>query len=70
MLRKDSEIKWNAKEKMSFDEVKSSLTHAPILSSPDYIKDFIIFSFASEHTIAAMLMQKKGGIQETHSLFQ
>jgi len=34
------------------------LTKAPVLISLDFTKDFIIFSFASEHTIAAVLLQK------------
>jgi hypothetical protein len=38
--------------------VKHALTQAPVLISPDYTKDFYLFSFASEHTIAAVLLQK------------
>lgn len=58
MLKRDSEIKWNAKAKRSFIDVNEDLTHAPIFISLDYTKVFIIFSFASEHTIAAVLLQK------------
>ena len=38
--------------------MKHALTQAPILISPDYTKDFYLFSFASEHTIATVLLQK------------
>jgi hypothetical protein len=38
--------------------VKHALTQAPVLISPDYTKDFYLFSFASEHTIAGVLLQK------------
>ena len=38
--------------------MKHALTQAPILISPDYTKYFYLFSFASEHTIAAVLLQK------------
>jgi hypothetical protein len=34
------------------------LTKAPVLISPDYSKDFLIFSFASFDTLAAVLLQK------------
>jgi hypothetical protein len=34
------------------------LTEAPVLISPDYSKDFLIFSFASFDTVAAVLLQK------------
>ena len=37
---------------------KYGISPNPVLISPDYTKDFIIFSFASEHTIAAVLLQK------------
>lgn len=58
MLKKDSSIKWTIKAKQSFESIKQALTKAPILISPDYTKYFIIFSFASEHTIVAILLQK------------
>jgi hypothetical protein len=34
------------------------LTEAPVLISPDYSKDFLIFSFASDDSIAAVLLQR------------
>ena len=43
----------------SFNLVKLILSSAPVLISPDYTQDFILFSFASEHTMAAVLMKKK-----------
>lgn len=70
MLRKDSEIKWDAEERIYLSEVKSSLTHAPVLASPDYIKEFITVSFSLEHTIAAMLMHKnKEGYEQPIAFF-
>ena len=35
-----------------------ALTRTPVLTSPKFDRDFIIFSFASEHTIAVVLLQK------------
>ena len=35
-----------------------ALTRTPVLTSPKFDREFIIFSFASEHTIAAVLLQK------------
>lgn len=58
MLIKDNEVKWSKETHMSFHSVKFSLTTAPVLISPNYTNDFIIFSFASEHTTATILMQK------------
>jgi hypothetical protein len=58
MLRKGSEIKWTPEARKSFEDIKVALTKAPVLASPDYAKDFILFSFASEHTIVGVLLQK------------
>jgi hypothetical protein len=71
MLRKGNEIKWNPKSRNSFEDIKVVLTRAPVLASPDFTKDFILFSFASEHTIVGMLLQKdEQKFREAHSLFQ
>jgi hypothetical protein len=56
MLKKDTKIKWNTKAKQSFEQVKHALTQARVLISPDYTKDFYLFSFASEHTISVVLL--------------
>jgi ribonuclease HI len=61
MLKKDSKVKWTTEAKVSFEHIKKVISEAPVLSSPDYLKDFLIFSFASEHTIAAVLLQKDDG---------
>jgi len=58
MLRKGSEIKWSLEAKNSFEEIKEALTKAPVLISPNFEKDFLIYSFASEHTVVGVLLQK------------
>jgi len=47
MLKKGNEIKWILEERKSFEEIKVALTKAPVLASPDFEKDFILFSFSS-----------------------
>jgi hypothetical protein len=56
MLKKDSEVKWIVEDKVSFEFVNKDIWEALVLSSPNYTKEFLIFSFASEHTIAAVLL--------------
>jgi hypothetical protein len=56
MLKKGNEIKWNLESKNSFGYIKVVLTRAPVLSSPNFVKYFILFSFASEHTIVDVLL--------------
>jgi hypothetical protein len=58
MLRKGNEIKWNPEARKSFEDIKIALTKSPVLASPDFAKDFILFSFTSEHTIVGVLLQK------------
>jgi hypothetical protein len=58
MLRKGNEVKWTAEPRECFIQIKRALTEAPVLISPDYSKEFLIFSFASFDTIATVLLQK------------
>jgi len=38
MLKKDQIVKWNSKERESFEQIKKALGEAPILVSPNYDK--------------------------------
>jgi hypothetical protein len=58
ILRKGNDIKWNPEAKRSFKDIKVALIKALVLASPDFTKDFLLFSFASEHTIVGVLLQK------------
>ena len=58
MLRKDNGIKWTVGAKQSIADIKMALNEAPVLISPYFTKYFMIFSFASEHTVARVLLQK------------
>jgi hypothetical protein len=70
MLRKGNEVKWTIESRNSFDLIKKALTEAPVLISPDYSKDFLIFSFASFDTVAVVLLQKNvEGLEQPISFF-
>jgi hypothetical protein len=58
MLRKGSEVKWTVEPRESFVQIKKALTEAPLLISPDYSKDFLIFYFSSFDTVVAILLRK------------
>lgn len=58
MSTKGAEIKWTHTARKLFDSIKKAIMEAPTLISPDYSKEFYIFSFASEDTIAAILLQQ------------
>jgi hypothetical protein len=59
MLKKGNEVKWTAEPRESFVQIKRALTEAPVLISPDYSKDFLIFSFASFDTSSSGLVAEK-----------
>jgi hypothetical protein len=58
MLRKGNEVKWTNEPKESFTQIKRALTEAPVLISPDYSREFLILSFSSFDTVAAVLLQR------------
>ena len=70
ILKKDSSIKWIVDVKQSFEEIKMALTRTLVLTSPQFDRDFIVFSFASEHIITAVLLQKDDqGCEKIIALF-
>ena len=58
MLKNDHEIKWIVEAKKSFKDIKQAISEAPMLASPDFDKFFLLFSYASEHTIVVVMLQK------------
>ena len=58
MLKKGNEFKSILEARKYFEDIKVALTKAPVLASPNFEKDFILFSFTSEHTIAGVFLQK------------
>jgi ribonuclease HI len=58
LLKKDVKFEWKEESKRAFETIKTAICEAPVLISPDYDKEFQIFSFASEDTIAGVLLQK------------
>jgi hypothetical protein len=54
----------------SFERIKQDIVQAPVLISPDYSKEFMIFSFASENTIVVVLLQRnEQGYEQPISFF-
>jgi hypothetical protein len=66
MLMKVNEIKWTPESTLYLEDIKVVLTKAPVLANPNFAKYFILFSFASEHTIVGVLLQKDEHKFERH----
>ena len=58
MLQKNNEVKWSQESREAFSRIKNAFAEALVLAGPDYTKPFMIFSFASPHTVAGVLLQK------------
>lgn len=58
MMKGKSAFHWNSEGRATFNEIKDAIAHAPVLVCPNYTKQFIVYSYASEHTLSAILMQK------------
>ena len=64
MLKQNAQFKWTEIEKDAFSKIKTAVTHAPSLKSPDFDKDFILYTFASDDSLAVVLTQKEEGGDE------
>ena len=58
MIKKNATFKWNQPEKEAFDQIKKAIAEAPSLQSPDFGRDFSLYTFASDLSLAALLTQK------------
>ena len=57
LLRKNARFIWGEEQSNAVDTLKNKLSCAPILTHPDFSKDFIIHTDASQTGIGACLMQ-------------
>ena len=58
LVKKDVQFKWCDEQKNVFADIRKSITEAPALMSPDFTKDFILYTFATDFSYAAVLTQK------------
>lgn len=61
LLRNDTDFKFTAKETQCFEKCKSLLIMDPILAYPDFEKEFILTTDASDFAIGAVLSQGQIG---------
>ena len=64
MVNQSVQFKWTNSEKGSFHKIKTTIAHAMPLKIPNFEKDFILYTFASDNSLAAVLTQKEEGGDE------
>ena len=55
MVKQSVQFKWTDVERNAFSKIKTSVAHAPSLKSANFEKDFILYTFASNDSLVAVL---------------
>jgi hypothetical protein len=56
LLRHDIPFHWDNHAQHSFDDLKASLSNAPLISAPDYNRNYILYVSASAISVAGILV--------------
>ena len=57
LLKKGTLYLWDDQAQQSFDALKHALVSAPLLSAPDYSRDFLLYLAASPSSLGMVLVQ-------------
>ena len=55
MVKQSVQFKWTNVEKNAFNKIKTYIAHEPSLKSPNFEKDFILYTFTADDSLAAVL---------------
>ena len=58
MVKQSVQFKWTDIEKVAFKDIKTTIAQAPSLKSPNFEKDFILYTFASDNSLAPVITHK------------
>jgi hypothetical protein len=58
MIKKYVQFKWTPVEKGAFENIKASIVVAPSLRSLYFSKDFLLYTFVSDHSLVIVLTEK------------
>ena len=64
LLKKDTTFCWDERAQEYFDALKRALASPPVISPPDYSRDFILYVAASTEMIGMILLQEDEELQE------
>jgi hypothetical protein len=69
MIHKDAEFKWDDEKRDAFNNIKGAISRAPVLQSPDFNRDFSLYTLASDQSLAMVLTQKDDDNNEAQVSF-
>jgi hypothetical protein len=55
MIHKDVEFNWDDERKRVFNNIKTAISQAPVLRSPNFRKYFFLYTFASNQSLPTVL---------------
>ena len=58
MVKQKVEYKWEVAQREAFASIKESIANSPSLMSPDFLREFILYTFATDTSYADVLTQK------------
>ena len=62
LTKKGTPFVWGDERQKAFDQLKRRLCEAPLLHVPDFIRDFVLATDASDKAVSAVLQQKVEGV--------
>jgi len=62
LKRKEAKFIWAQEHQSAFESLKQALSEAPVLQVPDFEKEFVLVTDASDLAISAVLNQRVGNI--------
>ena len=57
LLKQDRSFSWTEDVENFFVRIKKAISSAPVLAKPNFEKDFIIYTNATEEAVSAILVQ-------------
>ena len=58
MDKQSVQFKWTDVDNNAFSKIKASVAHAPSLKSPNFEKDFILYTFVFDDSLAVVFTHK------------
>lgn len=64
MIKPKAEYKWEANHREAFTNIKEAIANSPSLMSPNFSKEFFLYTFATDTSYATVLTQKNHDADE------